>query len=362
MASSSGHDPPENIRPIISQPLRATDDMHLPRLPSPAGSFNASSSGAMSASRMRPRPSSLHLPRSAWYSHPMPSPPPPSQPSPDRPANPILRWFHTSFSTPSSRRESPAHSAVSSLPSSPRSALGSLQDALNSDIPALPEAVYQLPSDALHSHPQPQTLAYPPSIMRSLTQTTLPTASISYTNNGPTIPEEQICTDVPVFPAYSPPTRTSLETLRSVQRRTSTVSRMSAGSSHLPQRSPKESKPFSTSFVPSWWWSQSENKENVDHLLAEEDRAETAEQEQAKIQKKCTSQTPHSSPRILNVCRSFAAKSYRVLPWSHGFRFGQNRPCFYAAPGSYTLARDQGGARSGRLRSAHYPCARDERS
>ncbi|KAI0034131.1 Alpha/Beta hydrolase protein, partial [Vararia minispora EC-137] len=36
----------------------------------------------------------------------------------------------------------------------------------------------------------------------------------------------------------------------------------------------------------SWWWSQSENKDKVDSILAEDDRADTAEQEQAKMHRK----------------------------------------------------------------------------
>jgi len=37
----------------------------------------------------------------------------------------------------------------------------------------------------------------------------------------------------------------------------------------------------------NWWWFQSENKDNVDTLLTEDDRADTVQQEQDNIRNKC---------------------------------------------------------------------------
>ena len=97
-----------------------------------------------------------------------------------------------------------------------------------------------------------------------------------------------------------------------------------------PRQPPKDIRLFSTNFAPSWWWSQRENKESVDRLLDEGDRAETVEREQENIHNKCqlvilTSRHLTQRDYTPPLNRSCSEESRRVLPWSDGLCWGASR-------------------------------------
>lgn len=76
----------------------------------------------------------------------------------------------------------------------------------------------------------------------------------------------------------SPPTSTSIDTLRALSLRDRGMT--------LP---PLEVQTIRPSRSPTRWWSGKENKQTVDNLLHESDQADTIEDEQANIHRKCMS-------------------------------------------------------------------------
>ncbi|THH21208.1 hypothetical protein EW146_g302 [Bondarzewia mesenterica] len=120
--------------------------------------------------------------------------------------------------------------------------------------------------------------------LRTLTLSTLPISSLSSIPPCETLydstPDPQ-APGSPIILEHSPPTRKSLDTLRSLRERDRT-SIVNAP----PSRRPSVHSNMSYSTVSAWRWFQGDNKENVDHLLDDDDRAPTVEEERGKIQKK----------------------------------------------------------------------------
>jgi triacylglycerol lipase len=212
----------------------------------------------------------------------MPTRPPNLQHSPHRSPRPVLRWIGQSDSSPTS--DSPPSSG--SLPISPSSsAMQNLQDALTSLLPTLSSSTLQPPPKAV---PPSIPLSDSPFFLRSLARVTLPTASLS--TLAPVSlpfdpPEDPNSPGAPIFIQHSPPERLSLDSLRSLR------DRFGGSSARLPNHTSRASL-FSPSITPSWWWFQGDNKEDIDRLLSDEDRAPTVEEEQSRIHKKCAQ---HSS-------------------------------------------------------------------
>jgi triacylglycerol lipase len=214
----------------------------------------------------------------------MPTRPPNSQQPPHKPPHPVLRWVgqNDPFPTPDSPQSS------GSRPISPSAShMQNLQDALTSPLPIPSTSTLKLPPRAV---PPSIPLSDSPLFLRSLTRVTLPTASVS--SLAPAAhpfepPEDPNSPGAPIFLQHSPPERLSLDNLRSLRDR-------NGGSSARPPKhsSRASSALFSTSAAPSWWWFQNGNKENIDRLLSDEDRAPTIEEEQSRIHKKCSQ---HSS-------------------------------------------------------------------
>lgn len=152
---------------------------------------------------------------------------------PSRPHTPILRWL----SNVSSTRSSPPSS-----PPSPNLAL--LNEAMNE--PLRPPAA-RLPPSFRAS----RNLSRPPPFLDNLTRSTLPSSSLS----PPIASFHSIRSDVvrppPILLAHSPPTRSSLDSLRSFYSQSiSTHSADLLTGNHLQTSSPTTS---------SWWWFQSDN-------------------------------------------------------------------------------------------------------
>ncbi|KAJ2919292.1 hypothetical protein MD484_g1175, partial [Candolleomyces efflorescens] len=191
---------------------------------------------------------------------------------------PVLRWISP---TPSS----------SSTPPSPD--LNSLSEALTESIPPPPPPA-RLPPP--HFRPS-NSISRPPPFFDNLTRSTLPTSSLS-----PPLPVSPLSSpnsirsslDVqrppPIVLHQSSLTRSSLDSLRSVNTRTSTHS-FSSGSSSASQTSilslvSTANNAESSSTAAAWWWFQSDA--NTDALLAEEDRPADDKKEQIDQKYKAT--------------------------------------------------------------------------
>ena len=271
--------------------------------------MNASSNVAtlLRRPKLRPRPISLNL-----SPLDMPTRPPNSQHPPHKSPYPVLRWFGQNEHSPTSS-DSPLSSSGSQPISRSASPMQNLLDALTSPLPIPSPSTLKPPPRAVSpSIP----LSGSPSFLRNLTRVTLPTASLSSLKPPAcafNLPEDPDSPGAPVLLQQSPPQRSSLDSLRSLRDRNS-------GSSARPSRhSSRASSPralFSTSATPSWWWFQNDNKENIDSLLSEEDRAPTIEEEQSRIHKKCA-QHPSASVSSNSIVsyRSPCKSSHRILSW-----------------------------------------------
>ncbi|KAJ7487406.1 Alpha/Beta hydrolase protein [Mycena galericulata] len=172
---------------------------------------------------------------------------------------PILRWLGNWSPYKSAEAD---NSPQSSGPPSP--SLASLNEALTEPL-AFPAAVH-LPDSFSAS----RALSRPPAFLDNLTRSTLPTASLSSPVDSP---DENPFHDV-VTPMHSPPEGSSLATLRSLSLRDHRRSRS------LHTAAVAADVPSQPESAIARWWFQSENKDNVDALLDESDRADSVQQEQ----------------------------------------------------------------------------------
>lgn len=210
---------------------------------------------------------------------------------------PVLRWFGkaqdlvvspTSQAGPSSSASSP-----SSLPSALEEALEDdivlthspwLSPAFDAIHPQRPAPV-QLPSSNFHSGRLPM-LRSPP-FLDSLARSTLPTASITHPPPVFRQPSGHLVqhsdTETYIDVTQSPPSRTSIDTLRSLRDRGIAVV---PGPSEL---NGAHVRSFSTGLTlgPTKWFWNKERKDDVDQLLEETDQRDTIEGEQAHIRQKC---------------------------------------------------------------------------
>ena len=226
----------------------------------------APASRRLGRSKLASRPVNLHLSPDI-----MPTPPPNSRRSPQKAPHPVLRWFGHSTPHSPSMPSSPA-------PPSPDT-MENLSDALTSPLPA--PTLKQPPRAAV---PANMPLSGSPFFLRGLSRVTLPTASLSNLAPAARPFDPPVDSRSPGAPIFLHPERSSLDALRSLHNRES-------GSSARPARKTSRTSSlsprlFTTSATPSWWF-QPDNKENVDRLLSEEDRAPTVEEEQSRIHKKC---------------------------------------------------------------------------
>lgn len=273
--------PPPPASPLDRSrtPLTARLNSLLTPAASPRPSFDneayttAAEDGAMLAPRPRFRPQSLPNPSALpRRSSPSPTASPTSAAPPsavdamlksvqDQLPLPVLRWLGGSKPT------SPADSRPASPP---RASLANLDEALHDSLPRAPS-----PAATRLSR-----FARPPPMLGSLTRSTLPTASLS-TPSARVLghlreTSYDLLPDAPVFLRNAPGSRrrSSVDTLRSLQQR------------ELHTSAPSRIQPSTST---SKWWFQAGNKEQVDPLLAEDDRQGTAAEGEAHLQQKCTS-------------------------------------------------------------------------
>lgn len=203
--------------------------------------------------------------------------------------HPIVRWFRG--------ESSPVTSPVSSPPST-------LREALEDDFPGSPTSLHSAPSGFELQRPPPACLPQhlngraavhrSPPFLESLARSALPTATVTrpppvlrqQTGHSVALSDEGFdvegadadapCLDI----TQSPPTRTSIDSLRHLRDRGIPVS--------VGTDAPGHARSYSTS-SPTRWWFGKERKADVDELLDESDQADTIESEEAHMRKKCTS-------------------------------------------------------------------------
>ena len=139
-----------------------------------------------------------------------------------------------------------------------------LQQAINEQLPNKPPpALTRSPPNSPRPFPTSPSFKGP-ILMNSLARSTLPTYCQPC--------EADATADMPIIVNQSPPSRTSIETLRSLNQR-------------CMHTSVSQGEPFTPSPTRSWFrW---ENKKSVDQLFVEEDRAETVKGEEENIRRKC---------------------------------------------------------------------------
>ncbi|KIJ46385.1 hypothetical protein M422DRAFT_249978 [Sphaerobolus stellatus SS14] len=170
---------------------------------------------------------------------------------------PSIRWFDRKGSINTAEPEDISDVSDMEAPATPRHS-AALQQAIEEQLPVRPPLAHTKPSPNSSHNPfgSPHSLRTPP-LMNSLARATMP----SYAPSG-----------VEAISNFTQ-NQTSIEFLRS----------LSSREMHTDvAASPWPGDPFAK-FAPSWLqW----NKQQVDSLLEEEDRAPTAEEEQAQIRKK----------------------------------------------------------------------------
>ena len=223
---------------------------------------------------------------------------------------PIVRWFRGDSAPPSPT------SSASSTPSALREAL---EDNSAFDFNSVP-AGFELqkpPAACLPDHMNGRTaVRRSPPFLQNLARSTLPTASLtsppkvmrtSTNDSFPRTASPNQDDGPPVLDiSQSPPTRTSIDTLRRLR------NEAQAGSSKSPH-----GRSFSTS-SPTRWWFNKERKADVDELLDESDQADTFEGEEANMRRKCETRSSVyslSSDPFLRPCSYEPRRILSRPPW-----------------------------------------------
>ncbi|CAA7268008.1 unnamed protein product [Cyclocybe aegerita] len=190
---------------------------------------------------------------------------------------PVLRWL-SNLTNSNSQPPSPARSSLSLNLQPPSPSLSLLNEALNTPLilpsPIIPRPpLAKLPPSFRAAH----NVTHPPPFFDNLTRSTLPTSSLSPPPTVSThpVPQVDLARPPPIVLNHSPPSRTSLDSLRSLHTRSMTTYSITSITS-LDSVSQKSS----TTTSASWWSFQQFTKSNKDALLADEDRPQTQQQQQ----------------------------------------------------------------------------------
>ena len=191
---------------------------------------------------------------------------------------PVLRWFratHADHSPSSTHSHSPS---VSRTPS-PTSPSFALREALNDTIAGNSHDAIQRPQPARlpTAFSTRSSIRRSPPFLENLARSTLPTASLTRplpTSPHPLGDSQNDVDSTAIVITQSPPTRTSIDSLRTLRDRGMGIT-------------PDAARTITTSATTSWWWYMREHKSSVDDLLDESDQAGTVEDEAAKIRRKC---------------------------------------------------------------------------
>jgi triacylglycerol lipase len=155
-----------------------------------------------------------------------------------------------------------------------------LNEALNDNLPISPHETIQRPEAARlpNVFSTRSSIRRHPPFLENLARSTLPTAQLTCplpTSPHPLGDAQNDVDSTAIVIDQSPPSRTSVDSLRSLRDRRMGVT-------------PETVRAASSSSTPSRWWYLREHKSSVDDLLDESDQAGTVEDEGAKIRGKCT--------------------------------------------------------------------------
>jgi triacylglycerol lipase len=185
-------------------------------------------------------------------------------------SKPLIRWFGTIYPDHPLSQSPSTSTPTTPIDSSPPSPiLHSLNEALNEPFIKPPPRA-KLPEHFQASRP----LSRPPNLM------------LAGSTRSSTV-SRQVDAPFPLNPDNSPPIRSSLDSLRRVSkdynvqqiRKSSTSAATAVSSDDL-----HETPALNSS---GWWFFNNDNKDNVDTLLGEDDRADTLLEEQEKFRKNC---------------------------------------------------------------------------
>lgn len=210
------------------------------------------------------------------------------------PASPLQSHTSMTRSAPSSfKLRAPSSSQASSLKQTPVVRwLGStdVDKATGDDDSEAPDALKQAMEDepfaprsdspiGLVRPPQAHIASHArafrqPALLGELARAARPTASSPVPLSAVGSSSPTFSSQTPNIFSQHPPTRTSVDYLRSLNSRDRGISTTAV--SHAPSSS-----------GPTRWWFQDGNKAEVDHLLGEEDRASTVQKEAENIRQKC---------------------------------------------------------------------------
>lgn len=285
-----------------------------------------------------------------------------------KPTLPVIHWLSGKSSGTDARHNTPSRSNPGSpLTQTPTDNLNSqegppspsvyseIADALDDD-PNLLEVRSHLPSRPQAARLPNQFHSRPPNLLYNLARTTMPTAGLSppptytsrytdpfddpYASTGSSGEHNPVLdllyspTPVPLPMPHSPapvhltrspptlatsPTRTSIDSLRSIQERGVRTLHTTPPTQRLSL--PNLGNPF------QGWFGSEDSKENMDPVLNESDQAETAEAQKKKIRQRCKYLLTSDSKcfcrltRIFFLLRCNTCESCCILPWSSWFRY-----------------------------------------
>ena len=215
--------------------------------------------------------------------------------------NPVVRWLGSTTQTNPHDGDTEASDAL-------RQAIEDEPFAHRSDSPI---ELVRPPQAHIASHARPFRQ---PALLDELARAARPTASSPVPLSAVGSSSPTFSSQAPTIFSQHPPTRTSVDYLRSLNSRDRGIS--TTAIAQAPSLS-----------TPTRWWFQDGNKAEVDQLLGEEDRASTAQKEAEHIRQKCPFivtyfdlsllTTPSRLVRILLLqSRSCSKASCRLLPWA----------------------------------------------
>lgn len=261
---------------------------------------------------------------------------------------PVVRWLANSSESSNHRRcasDMGTTSAISTKEDNDKEKEYQVEDIAddvgdeNSSTVALRQAIedevfkIQRPPEAkMKSHPNHDSRPFRhPVLLDNLARASMPTASLTRPLASSLSPQPSLISQSPT--SYSRPfmtqPRTSIDSLRSLTARDRGIQTTATSMSPLASTSTR-------------WWFQDGNKEAVDNILREEDKAPTAEQEAQHIRKKCK-ESPASATYLYvddaYAChRPYTKTSGGLLPWSIGLRFSFSWGVLFP---NYTLEGDK---------------------
>jgi hypothetical protein len=281
MASSSGTHPPvkSRLELLLSTP-RSLSEVPCSRPASPLPSETSMAKPTTSLIKLSASPSSV---------------------ASSLRQTPVVRWLGTMDKTTAGGEDTEPSDAL-------RQAMEDEPFALRSDSPI---ELVRPPQAHIASHARPFRQ---PALLDELARAARPTASMPVSLSAVGSSSPTFSSQGPIIFSQHPPTRMSVDYLRSLNSRDRGISTTAVP--QAPSLAP-----------PTRWWFQDENKAEVDVLLGEEDKAPTAQKEAEQIRQKCPFIVTYFDSSLLTIpsrpvrmllvqYRSRSEASCRLLSWT----------------------------------------------